>query len=394
MKKYLLLALTLLATSVYSQTIIMEESGGVYKIPCLVNGAKMKMIFDTGASKVSLSMTMADYLYENDYITDEDILGTGQSSVADGSIVNHVIINLRDIEIAGLHLTNVQAVVIEGQNAPLLLGQSAIQQLGKITLEGNRLIIENGSVGTEQHFDIHMQQMQKHWRLLDTAYDLYNKELYKQACDYFNDAAKISDLNAYALETFVFCCLQSRNDYYKKYAIECAKEIKITDYDTLIADGINIYSTIALAYYLNRQYNDAAAYYKLAFETPIKGETQSQKIHLSSMIAESYYLGNDAYQAKKYYSSTLNLVAKYYNVEVNYIFRDALGELSSNEQSYRKRDRDIDIDRYIYDFIWCENQLGKISKNEYWYKICKLAQNNNEYAQDLIIQMNYCCNCD
>ena len=33
--------------------IIMEKDGGVYKIPCSVNGAKMKFIFDTGAATVA-----------------------------------------------------------------------------------------------------------------------------------------------------------------------------------------------------------------------------------------------------------------------------------------------------------------------------------------------------
>ena len=47
--------------------IVMERESGVYKIPCKVNGAKMKMIFDTGASSVSISSSIAQYLYYNDY---------------------------------------------------------------------------------------------------------------------------------------------------------------------------------------------------------------------------------------------------------------------------------------------------------------------------------------
>lgn len=127
------------------KVIQMEKEGGVYKIACKVNGARMKMIFDTGASSVSLSMSIANYLYDNDYITKEDILGKGKSQTADGSIVDHIVINLRDIEIDGLHLKNVEATVIDGQDAPLLLGQSAIQKLGPVTISGNNLIINNAS---------------------------------------------------------------------------------------------------------------------------------------------------------------------------------------------------------------------------------------------------------
>lgn len=147
MKRVILIFLTSLIVSVsYSQTTVqMEEHGGVYKIPCLVNGVKMKLVFDTGASSVCLSETMAYYMYENDYLNDDDILESGTSIVADGREVSNTIINLKEIEIAGLKLTNIKASVIEGQNAPLLLGQSVIQQLGAITIDGNRLTIHNGS---------------------------------------------------------------------------------------------------------------------------------------------------------------------------------------------------------------------------------------------------------
>ena len=147
MKKFLLLIILFFAISLSAQvTITMEQDGGVYKVPCVVNGAKMKFIFDTGAATVCLSESMAEYLLDNDYITKDDILGTGTSQVADGRIVDHVKINLRDIEIAGLHLKDVEAVVVEGQRAPLLLGQTAIQKLGKVSIDGNKLIIERGGL--------------------------------------------------------------------------------------------------------------------------------------------------------------------------------------------------------------------------------------------------------
>ena len=144
---FLLLPMLFIVVNSSAQKVIqMESTNGVYRIACSVNGAKMKMIFDTGASNVSLSETMANFLYDNDYISKEDILGTSKTLTADGSIHDNVVINIKDIEVSGLHLKNVQAVVISGQNAPLLLGQSAIQKLGSITIEGNRLII-NDAVG-------------------------------------------------------------------------------------------------------------------------------------------------------------------------------------------------------------------------------------------------------
>ena len=50
-------------------------------------------------------------------------------------------INLREIEISGLILKNVSATIVHEQNAPLLLGMSALNQLGKIEIEDGKLII-------------------------------------------------------------------------------------------------------------------------------------------------------------------------------------------------------------------------------------------------------------
>ena len=144
-KIFFLICLLSSLCAMAQKTIIMEKEAGVYKIPCKVNGAKMKMIFDTGAASVSISLQIAEYLYENDFITKNDIIGTGKSQVADGRIVNNLIINLRDIEIDGIHVYNVQATVSESLTAPLLFGQSAIQQLGKISLHGNILTIEEAN---------------------------------------------------------------------------------------------------------------------------------------------------------------------------------------------------------------------------------------------------------
>lgn len=143
--RYILLAIAFAFASCANAqvSIQMEREGGVYKIPCKVNGARMKLIFDTGASNVCLSKSMAEYLLENDYISFKDLQGFGESSIADGSIVNHMKVNLKDVEIGGLHLNDVQAVVMFSQNAPLLLGQSAIQKLGTIQITGSVLTIKH-----------------------------------------------------------------------------------------------------------------------------------------------------------------------------------------------------------------------------------------------------------
>ena len=44
----------------YGQSVIqLEKDGGVFKVPCVVNGLKLKLIFDTGASNVCISQSVA-----------------------------------------------------------------------------------------------------------------------------------------------------------------------------------------------------------------------------------------------------------------------------------------------------------------------------------------------
>lgn len=128
-------------TTIQRIGIKMEESGGVFTIPCYVNGVKMNFIFDTGASNVCISLTEALFLSKNGYLDDADFIGTGYTKVADGSIVENMEINLHSIEIGGVMVTDVRAIVTQSINAPLLLGQSAIQKLGRIEMDGDSIFI-------------------------------------------------------------------------------------------------------------------------------------------------------------------------------------------------------------------------------------------------------------
>lgn len=121
--------------------IKMTKVGGVYQIPCVVNGVKMNFIFDTGASNVCISMTEAMFLAKNGYLDDEDYIGFTKSQIADGSVVENMEINLHSIEIEGIMLTDVKAIVVSSIDAPLLLGQSALQKLGRIEIDGDSLFI-------------------------------------------------------------------------------------------------------------------------------------------------------------------------------------------------------------------------------------------------------------
>jgi clan AA aspartic protease (TIGR02281 family) len=132
--------------SMSQTTIIMRKKGNVYILPCKVNGLLLDLIFDTGADDVSLSITEAQFMLKNGYLSENDVRGTERYKTANGEISEGTKIIIRKITFAGLEINNVEASVMPNQDAPLLLGQSAIRKLGKIELDpdNNKLIVFKG----------------------------------------------------------------------------------------------------------------------------------------------------------------------------------------------------------------------------------------------------------
>ncbi len=143
MKKVLIiLTLVLFAFTLNAQTkISMLKEGGVYSVPCKVNGLPLKFIFDTGASDVSISLTEALFMLKNGYLKKEDIGESVYYSIANGDVAKGTKLNIKEIEFAGLKLYNIEASIVHETSAPLLLGQSVISKLGKIQLDGSELTI-------------------------------------------------------------------------------------------------------------------------------------------------------------------------------------------------------------------------------------------------------------
>lgn len=113
----------------------MSEQNGVYYVPIEVNGVRMRFIFDTGASQISISEAEALFLYKQGSLTADDILGKVRFSDANGDISEGTEINLREVKIGDRVLTNVRASVVEGIRAPLLLGQSALARFGQVSID-------------------------------------------------------------------------------------------------------------------------------------------------------------------------------------------------------------------------------------------------------------------
>lgn len=117
---------------------------GNYSVKCNINSLPLNFIFDTGASIVSMSQLEANFMLKNGYLDKSDFIGTDHFVDANGDVTENSIINLREVEFAGVKLSNVKASVVKNQKAPLLLGQSVLGRLGSIEIDnaGKKLIIK------------------------------------------------------------------------------------------------------------------------------------------------------------------------------------------------------------------------------------------------------------
>ncbi len=118
------------------------KTGGVTKVECTINNLPLNFIFDTGASDVTISQVEANFMYKNGYLDSRDIVGKKTYQVATGAIAVGTTIILKEIEFGGLILRDVRASVVETQNAPLLLGQTVLQRLGKIEIDNTQRILK------------------------------------------------------------------------------------------------------------------------------------------------------------------------------------------------------------------------------------------------------------
>lgn len=119
------------------------EKGGVKYLDVSVNGFGFKMIFDTGCSGALISVAEARYLYDKGYLTKDDILGVTNSRIADGSIVENMVINLKEVIVGGKILCeDVQATVSANTNAPLLLGNEVLNRVASYSVDNENKTID------------------------------------------------------------------------------------------------------------------------------------------------------------------------------------------------------------------------------------------------------------
>ena len=356
-KIFFLICLLSSLCAMAQKTIFMEKEAGVYKIPCKVNGAKMKMIFDTGASSVAISLPIAEYLYENDYITKDDIIGTGKSQVADGRIVDNVIVNLRDIEIEGIHVYNVQATVSESLTAPLLFGQSAIQKLGKISLHGNILTIEDAYDYSVITSEIRVKDLK------NKARTFYKQENYYMTVRYLLELENISRLGLY--EYYMLCDsyyeLNERQNCYDatiRFEQNCKKDIDAENAGCM-------YQRVATTLRLDENYLESIKWCKKAIGTlSLYNNREHDVSGLYDNMGFMQMKLKEYFQSISSYKKAIELQCKFLYIPNDGIAKDNdLARLYYNYalaiQCYRQNKRNSDVINYMKKSVRCGSENAK-----------------------------------
>jgi len=336
-KSLTLILLVFVAFAMKAQTTItMEQKGNVYYIPGKVNGLPLKFIFDTGASDVYISLTEALFMLKNGYLNDEDFGETSYAQVADGSIVEKMEITLREIEIGGIILRNIKASISNSLDAPILLGQSAIQKLGPIQLNGNKLTITNGTSATS----------------VEDVFQLYRKAYQEAEAGAFDESIKHSKealsictdktLRAALFDNLAYCYYNSGR---KAEAIETLNQALGEDYMSE-QPGYNL----GVYYYETGDIDKALR----AFSLFVKRHPNAKD--KNALMASYAYLG-DCYAKKGEVKNAEDAYNKSLQVQKNTSAALGLADLYARSNRYSDA-----IPLYEYAVVFEPNRLSNIKR--------------------------------
>lgn len=220
--KNIILVLLLLFSSIYAENIKLSYRNGVYHIPVTLNDSvRLEFVVDTGAATLLLPYDVFSTLVRTGTISETDILGKAQSVTATGEVIEIGRVNIRQLQIGNQIIHNIEAG-IGGENASLLLGQSALKKLEPWSINTQQKILiikplDSNAIDNSTSTDtVSVQQIyafideyisRGNSKDIDGVLDLYGDEV-----DYFN-AGIVSKNRIY----------KDKVDYYKRWpSVQCS----------------------------------------------------------------------------------------------------------------------------------------------------------------------------
>jgi aspartyl protease family protein len=81
-------------------------------------------------------------MLKNGYLDESDFIGERSFSIADGSSMKSKLYIVKDFELGGVVIHNIEISVMPNRKAGILLGQSAMARFGKFEVDNQRNIIK------------------------------------------------------------------------------------------------------------------------------------------------------------------------------------------------------------------------------------------------------------
>lgn len=353
-KLFFVLTVLLFSTSLLQAQvrIKMKKENGVYTTPCKVNGLQLRFIFDTGASNVSLSLSEAIFMLKNGYLDESDLQGSSYSQIANGDIVKNTTITLRELEIGGIKLHNIEAIIIHELSAPLLLGQSAIQKLGKIQMNDDELIIISSNSPLSEKACSEAQ------KLIEEAEKYESEKLYALTADTYQRAYDLCP-NAFSCLDLYFMGSSYNHSNNYQFAIKYLEKVaSCTSEDELL---YWVYQIIGESYVKIKNYNEAI----LNIQKAIFYATDFQKKSSSNSSLAEISLDKKRYhESISYLKQSVEFYLKYKSLTTNDVMRGKvqdgiLGEHYYNiALCYYRSNSEIKADNYVIKAALCGEEVA------------------------------------
>lgn len=125
----------------FEYAVKLEQDGDCYLVGANVNGVPMKMILDTGASTMSISIIEYEFLKKQKLISDSAAVQVSECTIANGDTTKCFMINIAQVSIGDTSVKNVDCMVMENPDAPLLLGMNVLNGLGGVSINYKRKLL-------------------------------------------------------------------------------------------------------------------------------------------------------------------------------------------------------------------------------------------------------------
>ena len=124
----------------FEYAVKLEQDGNCYLVGANVNGIPMKMTLDTGASTMSISIIEYEFLKKQKLISDSTVQ-VSECTIANGDTTKCFMVKIAQVSIGDTSVKNIDCLVMENPDAPLLLGMNVLNGLGGVSINYKRKLL-------------------------------------------------------------------------------------------------------------------------------------------------------------------------------------------------------------------------------------------------------------